>query len=176
MVESSVRITNFGIVSWFTTRKPNPTLILTMFSKLAIFFAAFMAIFVAALPSPGQPGITNSCNDGQVYCCMPFSFFLVGVSTPNRLLKVTLYNLLRARLPKKNSTLWTSLVLPPALSVLRVSQSASLLPKSKLGRLIFFFIGTSESRLTFFLVAALKKLAAQATTSVCFPDDFFDIY
>jgi len=45
-----------------------------MFAKLAIFFAAFMAIFVAALPSPGwpepaQPGIDKCANGGQVYCC-----------------------------------------------------------------------------------------------------------
>jgi len=38
-----------------------------MFSKLAaLFVAAFMAVFVVALPSPQ---ISNSCNGGSAYCC-----------------------------------------------------------------------------------------------------------
>ena len=53
-----------------------PTLILTMFSKLALFFAAIMAVFVVALPRPGgESGITNSCDGGQDYCCMSSSSF-----------------------------------------------------------------------------------------------------
>jgi len=43
-----------------------------MFSKIALFAAACMAVFVAALPSPGGSGINNSCNGGQVYCCNSF--------------------------------------------------------------------------------------------------------
>ncbi|PPQ68078.1 hypothetical protein CVT24_002942 [Panaeolus cyanescens] len=39
-----------------------------MFSKLAIFTAATMAVFVAAAPAP-QDGINNSCNTGPVQCC-----------------------------------------------------------------------------------------------------------
>jgi len=40
-----------------------------MFSKLALFAAATFAVFVAALPSPGGPGLDKSCDGGQVYCC-----------------------------------------------------------------------------------------------------------
>ncbi|KAF8907040.1 type 1 hydrophobin [Gymnopilus junonius] len=36
-----------------------------MFSKVALFVAASMAVFVAAAPS----GINNSCNTGAVQCC-----------------------------------------------------------------------------------------------------------
>jgi len=39
-----------------------------MFSKLALFAAASMAIFVAAAPTP-DGGIKNSCNTGSVQCC-----------------------------------------------------------------------------------------------------------
>ncbi|KAF9043362.1 hydrophobin [Panaeolus papilionaceus] len=39
-----------------------------MFSKVALFTAATMAVFVAAAPSP-QGGINNSCNTGPVQCC-----------------------------------------------------------------------------------------------------------
>ncbi|KAF8154960.1 fungal hydrophobin-domain-containing protein [Crassisporium funariophilum] len=38
-----------------------------MFSKIALFAAASMAVFVAAAPTPG--GIQNSCNTGPVQCC-----------------------------------------------------------------------------------------------------------
>ncbi|KAF4622374.1 hypothetical protein D9613_009285 [Agrocybe pediades] len=38
-----------------------------MFSKVAVLFAASMAVFVAAAPAPG--GIENSCNSGPVQCC-----------------------------------------------------------------------------------------------------------
>ncbi|KAJ3517683.1 hypothetical protein NLJ89_g359 [Agrocybe chaxingu] len=37
-----------------------------MFSKLALFTAAAMAVFVAAAPAGG---IENSCNTGPVQCC-----------------------------------------------------------------------------------------------------------
>ncbi|KAJ3493630.1 hypothetical protein NLJ89_g10971 [Agrocybe chaxingu] len=39
-----------------------------MFSKVALFTAATMAVFVAAAPAP-QGGINNSCNTGPVQCC-----------------------------------------------------------------------------------------------------------
>ncbi|KAF9531297.1 fungal hydrophobin-domain-containing protein [Crepidotus variabilis] len=39
-----------------------------MCSKLAIFVATTMAIFVAANPA-GTDGINNSCNSGPVQCC-----------------------------------------------------------------------------------------------------------
>ncbi|KAF8799976.1 fungal hydrophobin [Phlegmacium glaucopus] len=38
-----------------------------MFSKLALFAVASMAVFVAAAPTEG--GIENSCNTGPVQCC-----------------------------------------------------------------------------------------------------------
>ena len=41
-----------------------------MFSKLALFAVAIFAAFVAALPRPGEPDMNNSCNGGQIYCCM----------------------------------------------------------------------------------------------------------
>lgn len=37
-----------------------------MFSKLALFTAATMAVFVAA---SSDGGISNSCNTGEVQCC-----------------------------------------------------------------------------------------------------------
>ena len=42
-----------------------------MFSKLALFATASMAIFVAAAPNGGG-GISNSCNTGSIQCCMLF--------------------------------------------------------------------------------------------------------
>ncbi|KIM37624.1 hypothetical protein M413DRAFT_76973 [Hebeloma cylindrosporum] len=38
-----------------------------MFSKVALFTVATMAVFAAAAPAPG--GINNSCNTGPVQCC-----------------------------------------------------------------------------------------------------------
>ncbi|KDR72920.1 hypothetical protein GALMADRAFT_142629 [Galerina marginata CBS 339.88] len=42
-----------------------------MFSKIALFAAASMAVFVAAAPAPGgsEGGVYNSCNTGPVQCC-----------------------------------------------------------------------------------------------------------
>ncbi|KAF8178033.1 hydrophobin-251, partial [Pholiota molesta] len=39
-----------------------------MFSKLAFFTAASMAVFVAAAPWAGD-GVSGSCNTGPVQCC-----------------------------------------------------------------------------------------------------------
>ncbi|KAF9477852.1 hydrophobin [Pholiota conissans] len=41
-----------------------------MFSKLALFTVASMAIFAAAAPSGG---LENSCNTGPVQCCNSFT-------------------------------------------------------------------------------------------------------
>ncbi|PPQ77825.1 hypothetical protein CVT25_015319 [Psilocybe cyanescens] len=41
-----------------------------MFSKIALFAAASMALLVAAAPTPGGSGdMSNSCNTGPVQCC-----------------------------------------------------------------------------------------------------------
>ncbi|KAF8799956.1 hydrophobin-251 [Phlegmacium glaucopus] len=40
-----------------------------MYSKLALFAAASMAAFVAAVPTYSAGGIENSCNTGSIQCC-----------------------------------------------------------------------------------------------------------
>ena len=72
--QSNTQLRLYLFLNLDRSQTPNPSLLLTMFSKLALFAAASMAVFVVALPHPGGGGSTNnSCNGGTVQCCMSFS-------------------------------------------------------------------------------------------------------
>ena len=111
--------------------------ILIMFSKLALFAVASMAVFVAAAPADPSSVIENSCNSGPIQCCMLFLFphcdefsWLILL-----LLKVIRFSTLTAMNPTSLGVSSTLLLDQPLVRLARLAVlSPSLVPRALTGK------------------------------------------